>query len=216
MNKNLILGVLVAVALIVLSSFAVYAEDDQGNGPVGEGKPMLISSGPIINGSLSGPIGEHQPRGFAYGKNRIRNDKGDEIEIEKNGEMKLRKGNITAHSEFNITGEGNQNRTRLRIHFPNGHDFEIKIMPDTANERALEMLKLHVCNESNNCTIQLKQVGQGNETRASYEMQAERHFKLFGLFERKAQVRAQVDAESGNVTSTEGPWWSFLASQPAE
>ena len=89
-------------------------------------------------------------------------------------------------------------------------------MPDTASQIALDRLRLHVCNESNNCTIQLKEVGQGNETRASYEVQVERHFKILGLFQTKAEVKADVDAESGNVTATHRPWWAFLASQPAE
>jgi len=39
---------------------------------------------------------------------------------------------------------------------------------------------------------------------------------LLGMFTTKAQVRAEVDAETGEVTSVGKPWWSFLASQPAE
>jgi len=34
--------------------------------------------------------------------------------------------------------------------------FLIKIMPDVASEAALSRLRLRVCNETNNCTIELK------------------------------------------------------------
>lgn len=220
MNKNLIFGV---VLLLAFSVVLVSAEGGDGRGPEGNG-PMLISGNPNAGGNaygngsgLGNPALGREIRGFAYGVHMIKNEKGDDLEVEKDGGMKLRIRNITAHSELNITGEDDgMNRTRLRIHFPNGGNGEIKIMPDRASETALERLRIRNCNESNNCTIQLKAVGQGNQTRASYEVQAERHFKLFGLFERKAQVRAEVDAESGNVTSVGKPWWSFLASQPAE
>jgi hypothetical protein len=30
------------------------------------------------------------------------------------------------------------------------------------------------------------------------------------------QVRAQVDAENGEVIRTNKPWWAFLASEPEE
>ena len=85
-------------------------------------------------------------------------------------------------------------------------------MPDTASERALERLRLKVCNESNNCTIELKDVGANQAAKIAYEVQADRHYKILGIFNAKAQERAQVDAETGDVTSSGKPWWSFMAS----
>jgi hypothetical protein len=143
----------------------------------------------------------------------------NEVEIEKDQERnktKLKDNRTDAESELEIEIKNEGNKSKIKVKLSNGRNAEIKIMPDSASLRALERLGLKVCNESNNCTIQLKETGKGNETRASYEMQAERHFKLLGLFSMKAQVRAEVDAESGNVTATHGPWWSFLASEPAE
>jgi len=220
MNKGLIIA---SVFFVALALVLVSAEGGDGNGPGNDDAPMLISGNPNSGNAYGAENGSGNPalgreiRGFAYGISKMKNIDGDEMEIERDGGMKLRIRNVTAHSEFNITGEDDEmNRTRLKIHFPNGANSEIKIMPSTASERALERLRLHACNESNNCTIQLKATGKGNETRAMYEVQAERHFKLFGLFERKAQVRAQVDAETGDISSVGKPWWSFLASQPAE
>jgi len=48
-----------------------------------------------------------------------------------------------------------------------------------------------------------------------YEMQAERHARILGLFKAKMQVRAEVDADTGEV-KTFKPWWAFLASEKEE
>jgi hypothetical protein len=109
-----------------------------------------------------------------------------------------------------------QNKTKLRVKLSNGRNAEVKIMPDVASERALERLRLKVCSEANNCSIELKEVGQGNQTRAAYEIQAERHAKLLAMFRLKMQVKTQIDAETGEVISVKKPWWAFLATEPEE
>lgn len=88
------------------------------------------------------------------------------------------------------------NNTKLKAKLSNSNKKEIKIMPDTASERALEKLRLKNCNSENNCTIQLKEVGSN---KLAYELQAERHMKVLALFTAKAQVKAQVDAETGKL-----------------
>ncbi|VVB79776.1 Uncharacterised protein [uncultured archaeon] len=117
-------------------------------------------------------------------------------------------------SELNVTEEiDNENKTVVKAHFSNGKESEIKVMPETASARAIERLKLKVCSEENNCTIVLKEVGQGNETRAMYLVSAEKDSKVIGLFNAKMHVEAEIDAETGNVTKENKPWWAFLASQ---
>jgi hypothetical protein len=133
----------------------------------------------------------------------------EEVEIEYEVEIE----NHSLSSDFNITKEEDKNETKYKFHFKNGKGAEIKIMPDTASETAIARLRLRVCNESNNCTIQLKEVGQGNETRAAYEIQVERHAKILGLFSAKAKNKVQIDAETGDVLFEGKPWWSFLAKE---
>jgi hypothetical protein len=144
------------------------------------------------------------------------NDAGEEFrvsELAKN-RLRLHAGNASADCDCNLTEEKEKNRTRLRVHHLNGRNTEVKIMPNVASETALRRLRLRVCNESNNCTLELKEVAVGrNNTRAAYELQAERHFRILWLFRVKAQIRAQVDAENGEVLSEKGPWWAFLASE---
>jgi hypothetical protein len=126
----------------------------------------------------------------------------DSISEENNGLRGLKKigKNITSIEEDNKT----INVTKLS----NGKNALIKFMPETASERALEVLGAKC--EERNCTVELKEIGKGNQTKATYEVKAEKQVKLFGFIKTKMHVQAQVDAETGNVTNIKKPWWAFL------
>lgn len=90
----------------------------------------------------------------------------------------------------------------------NGRKAEIKIMPETASERAIERLG------ELNFTIELKEVGQDNminPLKVVYELKSEKQGKMLGLFKVRANVSAEVDAETGDVLKVKKPWWAFLA-----
>jgi len=118
--------------------------------------------------------------------------------------------------EMENNTEDRRNQTRLRVRLSNGRKAEIKVMPDTASERALERLRLKVCSEDRNCTIVLKEAGKENATQLAYELQAERHMRILGIFKAKTRVRAEVNAENGELVSVKKPWWAFLATEPEE
>lgn len=127
---------------------------------------------------------------------------------------------IQVETELEVEAENEEedglqerNRTRLKARLKDGTKKEIKIMPDTASERALERLRLRNCVAEEGCTIELKEVGNN---RLAYELQAERHMKVLALFTAKAQVKAQVDAETGEIIIVKKPWWAFLATEPEE
>ena len=128
----------------------------------------------------------------------------------------LQVNNISADCACELTQEQVQNKTKLKMTLSNGRKAEIKIMPDVASERALERLRLKACSADNNCSIKLKEVGSGNKTQLVYELQAERHSKLLWIFRKKMQVKAQIDAETGELIRVKKPWWAFLASEPTE
>lgn len=139
-------------------------------------------------------------------------DKGDRDEV------KFRVKNSTARTTLNITeGVDDKNNTILLIQKGNNTK-EIKIMPDTAAERALARLRIKVCNETNGCTIELKDVpaGKFKESKLAYEIQLQRHYKILGLFKAKAENKVQVDAQTGDVIQEKKPWWAFLASQSSD
>ncbi len=126
--------------------------------------------------------------------------------------MKANGNEINCSLCGNITFDGN----RTRVQFSNGKNAEIKIMPNAASETALQRLRLKVCNETNNCTLELKEVGVENSTRAAYEIKVQKESKVLGLFKAKMQVQAQVDAENGEVILAKKPWWAFLATESEE
>ena len=88
----------------------------------------------------------------------------------------------------------------------NGRKAEIKIMPWTASERAIERLG------QLNFTVQLKEVGKGDEAKAIYELSGEKQGRFLGLFKIKGEVKAEIDAETGEFIKVKKPWWAFLTS----
>jgi hypothetical protein len=199
---------------LVLMSFCVMAEQParDATGPMhdeivaaggqnGTG-PMLIAE-QVMEQVQAGQF--RDPQGNAFG-----------IEMAEGNRIRLRVGNVTAETDLDIKQQKMQDKVQMSVKLSNGRNAEVKVMPNTASERALERLRLRVCTAERNCTIELKEVGSGNQTRLAYEVQAERHARILGLFQTKMQVRAQVDAENGEVISTGKPWWAFLATEPAE
>jgi len=128
----------------------------------------------------------------------------------------LRVNGVRAQTGLNITAvTDSRGKTMLRTRMKNGEESEIKIMPDTASERALERLRVKVCSTTNNCTIELKSNGTGRAEHIQYELQLERHSMILGIFQKKMQLRADVDAENGDI-NIHKPWWAFMATEPAE
>lgn len=133
------------------------------------------------------------------------------------GMLELREGNTAVRTKLNLTKIEND-KSKLEVELSNGRKAEIKIMPSTASETALTRLRLRVCNENNNCIIELKEVPVGdiNKGKVEYDVQIERHSRILGIFEKKMQVSVEVDAETGKVIGEHKPWWAFIATEPAE
>ncbi len=198
-NKILIVCMIV---LVTSMNFAFAAEGQQNtiNLGLGEGGQTQVQERVQVQ------EGEHLGE----------NGKMFKIQTQANNRIKIQAGNVSANCACNMTQEKVQEKTQLYAQMSNGKQAEIKVMPDTASERALERLRLKVCSEENNCTIELKEVGKGEKAQIAYEMQIERHSKILGIFQKKMQVRTQVSAESGEIIRVKKPWWAFLASEPAE
>ena len=133
-------------------------------------------------------------------------------------QFKLKVGGVEVKSNMQVGSEYDsvQNRTRLMTQLSNGKNAEIKVMPNTASERALERLRLKVCSEEQGCQIEIKEVGSREQTKLAYELKTQRQARVFGLFKAQMQVQAQVDAENGEIIRVKKPWWAFLATEPDE
>jgi len=147
----------------------------------------------------------------------LSNKEGASITKTKNGEMikitfvdnktRLESNNVKVKTELPMEVEGNI----IRVTQSNGIKSEIKVMPVVASETAIARLGIKFCNETNNCTIVLKEVGVEKNFKLAYQVKAQKDVKILGLFKAKMNVEANVDAETGKVISEHKPWWSFLA-----
>ena len=163
--------------------------------------------------------------GFVIAQDGVRATAGDyigeagqqiRIQEQANNQLRVEVGGVGVDCDCNLTQELVQDRTKLYVELSNGRNAEVKVMPDAASETALERLRLKNCTPENECSIELKEVGVGNLTRAAYEVQTQRSSRFLGIFRTKMNVQAQVDAETGEVIKVDKPWWAFLASEPAE
>lgn len=137
-----------------------------------------------------------------------------------NGQAIDQKGNYNYQANANgsvsgtakIDGKGyniSQVKIGTKINMSNGNNAEIRILPSTASATALARLKINC----NNCTIELKEVGSQNNKSIAYEIQGTKEAKLLGLFKTNMKVKAQINAESGEVIGVNKPFWAFLASE---
>jgi len=202
--KKVMLFLLVGMFII---SFAIAQGQGTGQGDgAGAQNPDAINQQTQDQNRLQVQDGTHTGEGGQMLK----------IQTKANNRIKLEVGGVSAECECEMKQEKIQNKTKLYAGLSNGKNAEIKVMPNTASERALERLRLKVCSEEQGCNIELKEVGSGEQTKLAYELKTQRQSKVFGLFKAKMQVQAQVDAENGEVIKVKKPWWAFLASEPAE
>ncbi len=134
---------------------------------------------------------------------------GQQIQVreQQNNKLEISSKETTVQTGLELSTNENN---KLELKLSNGLHSELKIMPDTASETAIQALKLNVCTDENNCQIELKEVGQGEQIQAAYEVKAQKQVKVLGLFKTQMQVQAQVNAENGEIIKTEKPWWAFL------
>jgi hypothetical protein len=221
-------------SIFVLASLllSVFVLGQQGSGSSGgqpevTGQPELTGQG-TGEGTQTDTETQQQNKGeetqiqnqvktqVKSGSLTIENGKQIQVEEKANNKIQLKSGNVQAETGMQMTQQQTQTGTKLQVKLSNGKDSEVKVMPDTASEKALERLRIKVCSEENGCQIELKEVGKGEEVKAAYEVKVQKQAKFLGLFKTKMQVQAQVDAENGEVIQEKKPWWAFLAADAEE
>jgi hypothetical protein len=133
-----------------------------------------------------------------------------QLQVQTNSEfgstIRSQDGKSEAKTEMKMS-QGEDGKTYAEL--SNGMKAEVKVMPDSASEKALEVLGAK-CEETG-CQIELKEVGKGEEAKVAYEIQAKKEVKALGFIKTQMKVKAQVDAETGEVVRTRNAWWGFLA-----
>jgi len=199
------------------AQFIEQSELDEILGSPQESGSILDENSNIIPGvssELRGPQG--QRRTLQSGNYQVSGGQMINVQQQADNRMVIQTGAISGDCPLylEMTQERVQNETKFYANLSNGRNAEIRIMPDTASQTALQRLNLR--NFTDDCSIELKEANLGNQVRAVYEVQAQRNSKVFGIFSARMQVQAQVDAETGEIIQVNKPWWAFLAVEPEE
>ncbi|MFH1064648.1 MAG: hypothetical protein V1729_06200 [Candidatus Woesearchaeota archaeon] len=196
------------------------AEQGQGSGQAMEPTEAAVATATQAERQNQGEESQMMAQERVQTENKLEagtmmseNGKRVEVQEQAGNRMQLKVGTSSANTGMELMQEQVQEKTMLKAKLSNGKTSEIKIMPDTASEKALERLQLKVCSEENRCTIELKEVGRGDEIKAAYEMNVQKQSKVLGLFKAQMKVQAQIDAENGEVIQSKKPWWAFLATE---
>ena len=208
MNKTIMMFVLASILLISVG-FVAAADNTSVRDGTGDYHNEIVAAGGQ-NGT--GTIAQIQAGTYA-------GEGGQQIQIQagENNRIRLRVDGVEAQTQLQLRSEQTaEGKTKMKVQLSNGKNAEVKVMPNTASETALERLRLKNCSAERNCSIELKEVGEGEKAKLAYEVQTQRESRVFGLFKAQMQVRAEVDAENGEVLRVGKPWWAFLAAEPEE
>lgn len=217
--KKILSLMIMSVLVLGLTGFVLAqgSEDGAVGGQDGSGLQDNVSTGTGNQGDASELQIQIQEQNQVRSGNYETSD-GAQMQIQEksNNQIELKVGNSKAETGLQISSKTENNKTALSVALSNGKNAEIKVMPDVASEKALERLRLKTCTEEAGCSIELKEVGVGDEAKLAYEVKTQRTSRILGLFKKNMDVEAQVDAETGDVIQTNKPWWAFLASEPTE
>lgn len=144
------------------------------------------------------------------GYNVFVNNQGEAIQVKSENGFGLKVGQVEANSQLRLRANETESGDKVQATLSNGRNAEIKIMPDVASQRALERIGLNNCVAEEGCTIELKEVGKGEEVAPAYEVQAEAEGKFLGLFKTRAKVKTQVNAETGEIIRVKKPFLTSI------
>jgi hypothetical protein len=196
MKKKLILIIifLILITGIIGTAYAAKDKTDSSTSNTGKGSKAVIKEEKTYTF-----IDENQKEIQVTLRKETKTKDGETYE-------KIKVRGVDAVSQLELEEEHEEKvLKKVKMKLSNGNYREVKIMPNRASETAVEKLKTN-----KNLTIQLKEVGVGNNLSVVYDIEGNRTTKLLGLFKVRAQLKARVDAETGEIIEFETPWWYFL------
>ena len=123
--------------------------------------------------------------------------------------MTIRKKNNK--NAINLTVDGVTAETDSEVIYENGSIFisklnisiELKTLPDKIKENVRARI-------SNTTKVKEMMIIRVNE-KLKYQVKTTAKKKIFGIFDADVDEETQVDADTGEIESTQGPWWGFMA-----
>ena len=131
------------------------------------------------------------------------------IEIEEeNGKRKIKidgEDEFDADTGLELDSEFEGNESDLKAVTSDGRKHKIKVLPDRAAEIVME--RLNTLNISN---LTLEEIIERNIPRIVYNIESNKHGRFLGVFKLALKTEIQIDPETGEIISINGPWWAFL------
>ncbi|MGV8163090.1 MAG: hypothetical protein ACP5N2_07195 [Candidatus Nanoarchaeia archaeon] len=140
------------------------------------------------------------------GYSSVVSNNGESIQIKSENGFGLKSNGVEAKSQLQLRTQASEDGENVKVMLSNGKEADVKIMPNTASETAIQKLGLNNCVVEEGCTIELKEVGKGEEMEPVYEVETETEGKFLGLFKTRAKVKAQVSAETGEIVRIKKPF----------
>ncbi|MFW6283236.1 MAG: hypothetical protein ACOC1P_04265 [Minisyncoccales bacterium] len=112
--------------------------------------------------------------------------------------------NVKTYAE--VRGNSQANST-LRL--SNGNEVIINVNPSAAVNIAINNTNAERC--SDNCSIEMKEISSNGETRATYEIEVEKPYRFLGIIKSNADVKVNVDTETGAIVDVNRPWWTSIS-----
>ena len=82
---------------------------------------------------------------------------------------------------------------------------QIRVMPDMVRDKIRERIERELEDEE----IELDEDGL-------YQYTARKRVKVLGLFRARTTIRAEINAETGELVRVRNSWWAFFASDDSE
>lgn len=113
-------------------------------------------------------------------------------------------------TDLNLTGSAEGNG-EVQAQLSNGRWATIRVMPESASATAIAQSEAHC--EERNCSVELKEVGKGENAVAAYDVEARQEAKVFAFIPATMKVHITVNAETGEVIEVNKPWWASISSE---
>ncbi len=134
-----------------------------------------------------------------------------EMEFEREGEkikikrkIKFKDGEFEIETRLRVEGNG----SNLSILDSEGIKHRIRVTPERLRTLLLERL-----NASNVTNFSLEEIKHKNIPRVVYKINSDHPGRFLGIFKIALRAETQVDPETGEILSINGPWWAFLVAE---
>lgn len=213
--KKMMMLLVFSMLIVSTLSFAFAASNNSGNGVQNQEQNQISDTS-----QNKGQLNQSQVKNVVRDRNRLRinvsssncpekctcSGSTTKCQLQGQREMTIQAGNS---GNTMIQVKGVQSQTKVQLYKTDeklygvftGNQTRRILSPEQVEERVRERLQLRNCSCEN---MTLNEDG-------TYEVQAQKQARLFGLINVQEKVRLKYDAGNGELIRQQNSWWGFLA-----